>query len=100
MWLMWEGHPWEGLASPPCSPGPFTLLCFHIPQQRLELGARGCLGSSSVGVPALISTPGQLHWELLLDVEAARMDQPHHSPQVPLDCRVNMLRSTCPFPPS
>lgn len=36
---MWEGRPLEGLASPPCSPGPFTLpVLSHSPP---EAGAGG-----------------------------------------------------------
>lgn len=90
------GRTWLPL---PAVPAPLPCLCFHISWQRLELLAAGgtwvfrellhAVPGEAGGCPVLISTPGQLHWEPLPDVEAARMDQPRRSLQIPLDSRVN-----------
>ncbi|KAM4757445.1 toll/interleukin-1 receptor domain-containing adapter protein isoform 3-T7 [Cyanocitta cristata] len=42
---MWEGGPWEDLASPPCSPGPFTLpVLSHFLSEAGAAGSWGHLG--------------------------------------------------------
>lgn len=45
VWRMWEGGPWEDLASPPCSLGPFALpVLSHFPAEAGAAGSWGHLG--------------------------------------------------------